>query len=494
MQRLRGLVVCALVGVLMLLPPVGTVPSQAAPGAVSSPAGDPRKPGDHAAEQAYLASLRRAPAGVSATQARADAVRQAEALPKLSALPASLDGQRPSANRGAGLQAPNGRWRPLGPATENSNNTNPNGDFQFGPAAGRGTAIAVGQHTGVIYLGTAGGGVWRSTNDGGNWTPLTDNQPSLAVGSLALDPADATDNTLYVGTGEANDNADAYSGVGVLKTTNGGQTWTLLGGSTFGPYSATSLAISALAVNGSTIFAGTQQFSGTRQGLYRSLDGGTTWARVTVAGTNTGAPVTDVQLNGTNLYVVLSYPFGPLTGAGVYLSADSGVATPTFTALATGLPGSSSWGRAQLAISPSAPQTFYLVIANSSNFALLGIYKTVNGGTSWAATPAQPANHLGDQGWYDLYIAVDPADPNLVYSGGTSVVRTTDGGASWSLIANVYCSGNPPCHAPIHPDQHAGAFGRSGTPRPFYDVNDGGIYATTNGSSPTPTWASRNGD
>ncbi len=340
----------------------------------------------------------------------------------------------------------------------------------------------------MIYLGTAGGGVWKSTNDGANWTALTDNQPSLATGALALDPADATDNTLYVGTGEANNNADAYNGVGVLKTTNGGQTWTLLGGNFFGPYGSVTSNISALAVNGATIFAGT------RQGFYRSLDGGVNWALVIVAGTNPNAPVTDVQLNGTNLYVVLSDPFNAFPEAGVYRSINSGAATPDFTLLATGLPSSSSWGRAQLAIAPSDPQTLYLVIANNTNYGLLGIYKTVNGGTNWAATTAQPANYLKTQGWYDLFIAVDPGNASLVYSGGTSIVHTTDGGASWSLIADVYCSGTFPCTSPIHPDQHAAAFGRSGSPRTFYAANDGGVYATTNGSSPTPAWTSRNGD
>ena len=120
----------------------------------------------------------------------------------------------------------------------------------------------------MLYLGTAGGGVWKSMNDGVSWVALTDNQPSPSVGALALDAADVTDNTLYVGTGEANNSADEYRGVGVLKTTDGGQTWVLLGGSVFGPYSAASISISALVVNGSTLYAGT------RIGLVRSLGGG----------------------------------------------------------------------------------------------------------------------------------------------------------------------------------------------------------------------------
>jgi len=487
MRQRRGFFVGVLLVALVCSSAAGAAPvlPRVPGGATPASVRDPRKPGDHAAEQDYLASLRLAPAGVSAAQARLTAVRQAAALPKLAALPASLDGQRLQ-RRTPNLQAPNGTWQPLGPATENTNTTNPADDFQMGISSGRGTAIVVGKHTGVLYLGTAGGGVWKSTNDGGSWMALTDNQPSLSVGALALDSADVTDNTLYVGTGEANNNGDAYRGVGVLKTTDGGQTWALLGSSTFGPYSAASVSISALVVNGSTIYAGT------KIGLYQSLDGGALWMPVTVVATNTVAPVTDVQFSGTNLYVVLSSPFStsPLPEAGVYLSINSDQLAVAFIGL-VGFPG--VFGRAQLAIAASNPQTMYIVIANNTNYGLAGLYRTTNGGAIWLGTSVPP-DFLGSQGWYDLFIAVDPGNENIVYAGGTGIVASADGGGTWKQIANVYCSGSPPCNAPIHSDQHAAAFGSSGSPRPLYIANDGGTYKTVNGSDLAPTWTNGNGN
>ena len=136
----------------------------------------------------------------------------------------------------------------------------------------------------------------------------------------------------------------------------------------------------------------------------------------------------------------------------------------------------------------------YVVFANNTNYALAGPYKTIDGGTIWNATTTQPANFLGGQGWYNLFIAVDPGNANIVYSGGTGIVASADGGASWGLIANVYCGSAPPCSAPIHTDQHAAAFGSSGSPRPLYVANDGGTYKTVNGSDPTPTWTNGNGN
>jgi len=471
MRQRRGFFVVVLLVAFVCSSTAGAapvLPGGVPGGATLASVRDPRKPGDHAAEQEYLASLRLAPAGVSAAQARLTAIGQAAALPKLAALPASLDGQRPQ-GRTPNLQAPNGTWQPLGPAPENTNTTNPAEDFHMGIASGRGTAIVVGQHTGVLYLGTAGGGVWKSTNDGGSWVALTDNQPSLSVGALALDSTDVSDNTLYVGTGEANNNSDSYRGVGVLKTTDGGQTWTLLGSSTFGPYSAASISISALVVNGPTIYAGT------KVGLYQLLNARASWVRVTVTAANTTAPVTDVQLNGANLYIVISAPFSTnaIAGAGVYLSTNSNQAAVTFVQKRTF---SSGVGRAQLAIAASNPQTMYVVFADNTTFALAGLDKTTDGGTTWNPTTAQP-NFLGGQGWYDLFIAVDPGNANIVYSGGTGIVASADGGASWRLIADVYCGGLPlPCSAPIHTDQHAAAFGSSGSPRPLYVANDGGTY------------------
>ncbi|MGI8688668.1 MAG: IPT/TIG domain-containing protein [Thermomicrobiales bacterium] len=416
---------------------------------------------------------------------------RAKSVPTAHALPAALDGKGPSGV--AANTAPTG-WRPLGPAPENSDTVNPNKDYHFGLVSGRATAVVVGQHTpGLIYLGTADGGVWKSTNDGASWAPLTDAQQSLAVGSLALDPADTTDNTLYVGTGEANHaapdgfNGDSYFGVGVLKTTNGGSSWTLVGNGLpgFGSYGAASVGIGVMVANGATVWAGTTQ------GLYRSTDSGSTWSLIpVVTAPNDTFRVTDIAVDGSNVYAVLSQTISGFIASGIYKSTANGDPN-TFSPIMANLPTATSWGRTQVAIARSAPQTLYLVIttgADNTN-GLLGMYKTTDGGTTWSPTAVQPPNYFNGgngQGDYDNAIAVDPANPNLVYGFGVLAVASTDGGASWPVIADVYCGNAPlPCRGPIHPDMHALAFGPSGSPHPLYVANDGGAWKTTNGNAGT---------
>ncbi|MDQ6908678.1 MAG: hypothetical protein M3176_17785, partial [Chloroflexota bacterium] len=226
---------------------------------------------DHRAEQDYFASLRQAPGGTPAGQARFAAGQQAHALPKAQTLPAARGGKGPVVN--ANVSAPpSATWKQLGPQPEDTT-TLPNSDYHFGLVSGRTTAIVVAPHTpGLIYIGTADGGVWKSTNDGASWTPLTDGQQSLSIGSLALDPTDLTDKTLYAGTGETNYalpsgfNGDSYGGVGVLKTTDGGANWTLVGNGlpSFATYGAASIGIGVMAANGAIIWAGTTE------GLYQS--------------------------------------------------------------------------------------------------------------------------------------------------------------------------------------------------------------------------------
>lgn len=155
----------------------------------------------------------------------------------------------------------------------------------FPTASGRVTAIApdptdaTGQ---TVYIGGAAGGVWKTTDGGAHWTPLTDSQPSLAVGSIAIDPNNH--NIIYVGTGEEDFGADNFYGAGILKSTDGGTTWTQVGASTFaqvlGPQTGGAF-IGSIAVqpgNSSIVLAAVSFFvNGTVGGIYRSTDGGATW-------------------------------------------------------------------------------------------------------------------------------------------------------------------------------------------------------------------------
>lgn len=261
--------IVSLLIVLLIAQDFATLPVAAADPTVSpSPVSlDTIRPGHHQEEEAYLHSRRADANGQVDGQARQDALRQASKLPERATLPAALTGKRPTVGRNAA--PPRASWTQLGPAPENTDQLNPLKDYQYGnKVSGRAMAVVVGPHTGVIYLGTAGGGVWKSLDDGVTWNSLTDDQDSLAIGALALDPSDTTDRTLYVGAGEPDYALDSYQGIGVLKTTDGGATWQPFGGNTFGSYSANSTGVAAIVIVGSTVYAATLK------GLFSSTNGG----------------------------------------------------------------------------------------------------------------------------------------------------------------------------------------------------------------------------
>src|SRR4051812_26590415 len=155
-------------------------------------------------------------------------------------------------------------WTSIGPTTINN-----------GSAAGRVTALAIHPTTpGLIYAGGAQGGVWRSTNNGATWTNLTDNQCSLATGSIAIDPVNS--NIVYVGTGEQNNSGDSYYGCGILRSTDGGNTWAQLGADQFVTPAGGGARIGHLLVDrasaGST--NSTMVLASTSFGLYRTTNSG----------------------------------------------------------------------------------------------------------------------------------------------------------------------------------------------------------------------------
>ena len=164
------------------------------------------------------------------------------------------------------------RWTLIGPEPTDT-------PYNVPIVAGRVTALAVDPtNSSVVYAGAAEGGVWKTTDGGVHWTPLTDAQTSLAVGSIAIDPSNHS--TIYEGTGEENFSGDSYYGAGILKSTNSGSSWTQIKGPFVGPFDAFAggAQIGDMAVepdNSAVILAGVRIYMGTT-GIYRSEDGGAT--------------------------------------------------------------------------------------------------------------------------------------------------------------------------------------------------------------------------
>jgi uncharacterized protein (TIGR03437 family) len=354
-------------------------------------------------------------------------------------------------------------------------------------SSGRVTAVAADRRNpDVVYAGAAGGGVWKTIDGGANWQPLTDDQPSLAIGSIALAPSNP--DIVYVGTGEENNSGDSYYGAGVLKSTDGGATWTQLTGPFVGPYNSSRLQggahIGALAVHPTdpnVVLAAVDRSGGA--GIYRTSDGGVTWKQTLSA--TTGTAVMFNPNDPTIAYAALGNTFGSISN-GVYKSSDGGSTwTPSNGpgAAATTLPAATGlMGRIELAMAPSSPNTLFVGIENAINSSLLGMYKSTDGGGTWSRLAAP--DYCTPQCDYNNVIRVHPTNPNIVVAAGLPPYRSLDGGITWTNIVTG------PDGLGVHYDHHGLSFSADGGR--LYLGNDGGVFSTNTLTTPQPLWANLN--
>ena len=299
----------------------------------------------------------------------------------------------------------------------------------------------------AMWIGSVSGGIWRTTNGGTTWQVVDDFMANLAVSTLIIDPGNSA--IMYAGTGEGFYNADGIRGAGVFKSLDGGTTWAQLASTADSNWQYVNRL--AFSPNGATLLAGT------RSGTWRSTNGGTSWTRVIVTET------LDVNFDPTdNLKAVASGYYGR-----VWYTADGGVTWNP----ASGVSGSA--GRVELAYAPNTPTTVYASADLSSGT----LYKSTNGGQSYTLV-SSGYGYLGSQGWYDNIVWVDPTNANIVIVGGIDLWRSTNGGSTFTQISQWY---NAPYSA--HADHHAivndpNFNGTSNTT--VYFGNDGGFYRASN--------------
>jgi photosystem II stability/assembly factor-like uncharacterized protein len=307
-----------------------------------------------------------------------------------------------------------GVWRALGPATIPDGQTDTSNGGPPSRVSGRVTAIAVNpQDPDTVYVGGAQGGVWKTSNASDpnpTWTPLTDHEASLAVGSIAIDPVNS--DIIYVGTGEPNRSCDSYYGRGILRSLDGGRNWVLLGGggsplANPGPFAGKAVAriivdpATAGSKSRTTLWASTTigvytsgtistcaTPSGLPFGLWRSRDSGRTWELQNVPSTAPGPgsfSVQDMALDPRNHEVL----YAAVRSDGVWRSTNAATGNPAvFTKTAAGFPTGSpqtALRRINLGIAGrGAPGTLFAAVENSAGSRLFGLFKTTNGGASWA--------------------------------------------------------------------------------------------------------------
>lgn len=348
------------------------------------------------------------------------------------------------------------------------------GPFNIG---GRVTALAVAPGGTTVYLGSANGGVLKSTNSGLNWAPVTDRNSFFSIGALAMHPSNPE--IVYCGTGEANGSVDSYDGNGLWRTSNGGESWKPLGLAATGRIAG--VAIDPSNPNHLLVAAMGRQFStGPDRGLYRSLDGGVTWTKPLFVNDSTG--VCDVVFNPLHPETVFAATwervrrytyrraFGP--GCGVWRSINGGT---SWTRLAGGLPGpSDNVGRIALAVAPSQPSMVYaqVITGASSGYVGQGLYRTTDGGNSWVRRDAGTIfrDSFGGFGWYFGEMAVNPANADQIWTCGVNLLKSDDGGVSFVDVTGA-----------AHVDQHAMWVDPS-EPSRVYLGNDGGFYFAVGGN------------
>jgi photosystem II stability/assembly factor-like uncharacterized protein len=322
----------------------------------------------------------------------------------------------------------------------------------------------------IIYVATARGGIWKTTDGGVTWAPISDNAVSLQIGALAV--ARSNPQTLYAGTGEGNvyfyalsfplDSINvSYGGSGILKSVDGGATWTTQAAATF--TGNCFYRIKVHPTDPATAFAASNL------GVYRTTNGGANWVQMTnglPAISATVLAATDVAFDPATP----STAYCAFWGSGIYKTTNATAANPSWTKLAGGLP-TASLGRIAIAVSPTSPQSVYALIANSGD-TLNGLYASSNGGTNWTSVGPGPISVYGA---YTLNVAVDVSTPDIVYASGVSLYKAVRSGATWT-VTDVGLN--------IHPDNHA--FGGHPTDHlVIYAGNDGGIYKSSDGGA---TW------
>src|SRR6266705_5573684 len=364
-----------------------------------------------------------------------------------------------------------------------------------------------------VYLGAAQGGVWRSLDGGLTWTPIFDTAQSLSIGALALAPSDPT--KLYVGTGEPNNSADSFFGVGVYRIDNADTTADLVGPINPSITTGTTTALTYNCFNGrgisrilvnptdpATIFVSTATGVGglggnalsntipplALRGVFRSTNataaaGSVTFTKLIVntdgsldnPGTG-NTSIFDMVLEPGNANNLLVAPSGASTGGGVWRSTNALAATPTF--VNTLFPGFNGLVH-KLAINKVGAVVTVFASSNETSFPGSGcgsqsgrVRKSTDGGVSWSAPLAAAEGYCGGQCSYDNPIGVDPNNANIVYLGGNAhgscsdvLKRSSDGGTTFTRDDTG-----------LHADAHAISFDPLTTPTTVWFANDGGIW------------------
>ena len=323
-----------------------------------------------------------------------------------------------------------------------------------------------------IYVGTASGGVWKSTSGGIDWTPIFNDQVTASIGALAIQQSNP--DVIWVGTGEGNPRNSLNGGYGIFKSLDGGKTWQSMGLEKtrhihriiIDPTQPNKVYVAAI---------GSPWGVHPERGIYKTIDGGKSWRKILYQNPKTGAA--DLVMDPSNpnklIAAMWEHKRDPWffksggEGSGLFVSYDGGDTWKEKTN-EDGLP-KGDLGRIGLAIAKNKPNIVYALVEAKKN----ALYKSIDGGEKWAKV--NDKNDIGNRPFYYSDIRVDPENENRLYSVFTYVNVSEDGGRNFKELMPAYGVSNG-----VHPDHHAwwihpedGDF--------MIDGNDGGLNITRDG-------------
>ena len=443
----------------------------------------------------WNAMFRRDTEGAVSAARRLRALRQACEVPSdpLLARPPAGGFTRSDAGPSARALADGLAWRPLGPWGASSGTT-------WGKVAGRITALAVHpSNADVVFVGAATGGIWKSTDGGRSFRPVSDTAPSLATSAIVFSPA--SPHVLYAATGEADSaylegnpasSLGTYLGAGLLRSVDAGETWSrvdidlpenaVVSRVLVNPRDPQRILVAVYIFH--DVAAGRSRVGGT----YLSTDGGVRFTRTFV---HAASDLVQDPSSPDGVFAAFGIDGGCSSCAapgGIWRSADFGLTwSPSLTHDSPGAPIPAQPGQVKVTISATAPPVLYTSVLDGDDaHATGGIFRSGDGGLTWEKRTVHPQMCPKDgfnQCSYDHTLLVHPTRTDLVTLGTVSLYVSEDGAATWRPLVEVYAPG-----ASIHPDQHALAIPAS-SPGTLWVGNDGGLYRTTDGGA---TFESRN--
>ncbi len=361
-----------------------------------------------------------------------------------------------------GSRSTAGNWTSIGPTSSP------------GGYAGLGRINCVAFHptdNNIIYTGAASGGLWKTTDGGASWTVLSDGWASQGCSDICV--VSGTPNTVYAATGDRENTMWHFGGgqdhdnnsVGVLISTDAGATWSSTG---------LSFALSEKKAINRLLIDPTNSlilYAATSSGVYKTTDAGANWSLIYAT------QFSDMEFKPGDPTTI----YGSSKAGDIYRSTNSG---GSWTATL-----STTFGRVEMAVTPINSNVVYAVmqdLPNPNNES--PVYKSVDGGSSFTRVfnsstlnlfgyDCDGSDMAGSQASYDLCIAVDPSDANVVFIGGVNTYKSTDGGSTWNISTHwsSTCGG---IATKVHADQHCLAY--QPVSNHLFLGNDGGLYKTTN--------------